>query len=397
LNLNVYLFANLVSLCLLVIGLWRGQPTWDTSIRLPNILIFLVIINTILIFREGLLDYRRSKKTTDHNRLENLRKILSGRREIDDKLLSDAFAKVHQIIENSCGSLYMFEEKGFLDLLQSFGSIPSQLSSAKFQIIRDELQIRHPGGLGEEFIVSWNGFIKEIVFRSRVTCLTVVLVPLFLPGNRRGMWAIVTPSGCIPRKTPLQGLAMFLESVLTLSLTRSQSKDVRYLDPSTGLMCHDWFNDSLETEVERSERYNQSMTLMLISVCPFSELSDIQRDSIVKTMATALRESIRRLDLMFGGKSPGNFIAVLTETNMEVSRIVADRILSSFKKHAQAKEALRGLICKIHIGTATYPTDGTHGEGLLEKSGEALVNSQKRDVAVTAYGSMLEGNVTPAS
>ncbi|MBF0502848.1 MAG: hypothetical protein HQM09_22125, partial [Candidatus Riflebacteria bacterium] len=46
------------------------------------------------------------------------------------------------------------------------------------------------------------------------------------------------------------------------------------------------------------------------------------------------------------------------------------------------------LPLKLHIGTATYPGDATHSDGLLEKSGEALSHAIGTGIAVISWNTM---------
>ena len=83
-HLNAYLFANLIILGVLLIALWTRRPVWDVSIRFPNILLILAIVNVLLIFRNVLVGNsallpktgkRKKKNKTKKNSLLALRNI----------------------------------------------------------------------------------------------------------------------------------------------------------------------------------------------------------------------------------------------------------------------------------------------------------------------------------
>jgi len=90
---------------------------------------------------------------------------------------------------------------------------------------------------------------------------------------------------------------------------------------------------------------------------------------------------------MFCGAGEGEFIAILTETGVKVATVVAQRIQKAFAKHNEKADFINKTSIGLVIGAATYPTDATHGAGLLEKSTEAC---DKADVSGTGIASYSE-------
>ncbi len=395
---TAYLFGNLVILCLLLLGLWRGQPVWDTTLRLPNLLVILVILNTVMIFREGWPERPAAGRAPRPGRdLAPLRRFLADPGLPDDRLLPGALELLLAQTRGAGLALVLFEESGTGNQLAATGAIPPQLAGVRWSLRKGELVLRHPGNLGEETIPGWDAALAPRRFRSSVTVLALTLIPLHLIGGRRGLLAAVagprridaaTPAGLAGPVPAPEQVALFLEGVLDLHFTRAQAGEGKFLDPRTGLRRYESFRDSFETEIERSERYNQSMTLLLLTLVPFEEFPEPAREAYAKAVASALRASLRRLDIMFCGKEPGGFAAILTETNAEIARLVAGRVLSAFQKQVQGKDAPREHRARLHIGSATYPSDATHDAGLLEKAEEALAAARARDVPILAYGAL---------
>lgn len=394
-NLNAQLFVNLILVGILLIGLWRGEPVFDATIRLPNILVFLVIINTLIIFRESLKSTTQRFGAADFSYDDLLRQVLNKRECIDQNLLPDALMAVFQ---QSCGkgmALLKIEEKGFLGSITSTGAISPQFSGAK--IFREEgfLKIRHPGGLGDEVLCSWPNPLDSWSFCSSVTQLCLQIVPLSIFGRVQALW-INLPKTSLKHPSPnrksgeLKGIhALFLESMLALSLGRSESPCDCRAETDAGLMRFEGFQRAFETEVERSERYQQAMTLMLLSAPGLNNPSDSSCGAVQKAMTAALQDSLRRLDLSFQWRKPGEFAAVLTETNGEVARLVAERIVTAYAKHLSGKTASGQSEKSLAIGYAAYPADATHGDGLLEKAEEAMSFSRNHG-GIISFSSILE-------
>jgi len=134
------------------------------------------------------------------------------------------------------------------------------------------------------------------------------------------------------------------------------------------------------------------MSLFTISIRGFSSLSSENAQQIARSAASALKQSLRRLDLMFCGKTDGEFLAILTETSAEVAEIVAKRVQKTFAKQNEKFDFINSSNLKMFIGSAAYPVDATHGAGLLEKSRESLNQAINENVEFKSYGAINGGS-----
>jgi len=382
LHLNFYLSLNLVISGILLIGLWRGASVLDSTVRLPNLLLVIVLINSILIFRESFFPGRKgSVRLLPLTGTDNLRKVLHNRKSIDECLLQDALTAVLSETGDDGMLLLTFEEGGFFSLVASVGKIPPQLSAARFMLNEAELRAKHPGGLGEECICQSIVGKNLLPFRSQIVQIRANIVPLHLFGKCRGLWFLVPGDFRKVSSDRLGHFSLFLENVLALSLIHSKSAEGHQMDLTTGLLKFEAFTKAFETEIERSERYGQKMTLMLVGIPNFDETTVSHREILQKAVASGLRSSLRRVDLSFSWRKPGVFAAVLTETDVEVAKMVAERVASSFQKHLSEAKA-EG---KINFGYATYPDDATFGDGLIEKAEEALEYSIREKIGIVSF------------
>jgi GGDEF domain-containing protein len=88
---------------------------------------------------------------------------------------------------------------------------------------------------------------------------------------------------------------------------------------------------------------------------------------------------------MFCGQQDCEFIAILTETSAEVAEIVAQRVQKSFARQLEKAEINSKGKNILFIGSASYPTNATHGHGLLEMSREALAQAEKEEKEFVSY------------
>ncbi len=397
-NLNAYLLVNLVLVGVLLIGIWRGQAPFDTVVRLPSLLLILVILTTVLIFKDTMFprgDADAASCAKNGNRFSKrqartaaLRTALNARAAGNDTTLpADALGALLGVSGQSGMCLFMLDESGSFAQLAACGAVPPQVSSARFLLQNGELRLRHPSGLGDEMLCRWETAPRAWRHDSTVTVVSLFLIPLKMETAARGLLVSIPKAGgpSLPRMIDPEICAFFLESALARWQTSIHAAEGRALDPRTGLQQAECFKEAFETEVERSERYHQNLTLMLVDLAPCDDLPTAQRDALRQIVSAALRDSLRRLDQAFVCSRPGRFSALLTETTSDVANLVTDRIRQAF---AARVGDLRSLQPRLTIGTASYPADATHGEGLREKADEALAEAIRCGKPVVAYESI---------
>jgi diguanylate cyclase (GGDEF)-like protein len=108
-------------------------------------------------------------------------------------------------------------------------------------------------------------------------------------------------------------------------------------------------------------------------------------DLVLKEIANIIQENVREIDIVgrFGGEE---FCVVLPDTDLEGSRLVAERIRKSTEKRL-IKAYDSTLHVTLSIGLAVYPSDGKLLEELMDKADWALyrAKSQGRN-CVIAFG-----------
>ncbi|MFZ5949709.1 MAG: diguanylate cyclase domain-containing protein [Candidatus Rifleibacteriota bacterium] len=389
-NLNAYLFANLVILCILLISLWNRKPVWDVSLRFPNLLLILVILNSILIFknlifaRTPIKAVRKTGSPKTGKSLAGLRGIVSGAVEINDELYQKALLEMHRLYEGE-GVALLLPENSFFKVTASQGNLPPAFSGARLYMRDNAVMIKYPGSLGEEEVCKNFPQHSPVNFKSTVTRLDCQIFPLQLPKSGKGCLFFFSREGQKTTGLPYASTALFFETLITLVNSVASSGDQRYKDKSTGLLKYDCFPDSFETEIERSERYQQDMTLFSVKIRYCDGCSGEDRVLMQKAAAIALKQSLRRLDLMFCGETDCEFIAILTETSAQVAEIVAQRVQKSFAKQVEKTNVLNSDKKILLIGSATYPSHATHGHGLIEKSREALSQAESENRDFVSY------------
>lgn len=143
-------------------------------------------------------------------------------------------------------------------------------------------------------------------------------------------------------------------------------------DPLTGLLNHRELHEALESELDRSHRYERPLSLASFDLDHFKLVNDTQGhaagDRVLRTVADEIRHAARRTDSAFrvGGDE---FALLLPETDAAAATAVAERIAA----HVEAAEV--GVT--ISFGVAEWPTDGIAKDDLLVAADLAMYASKR--------------------
>ena len=148
-------------------------------------------------------------------------------------------------------------------------------------------------------------------------------------------------------------------------------------DPLTGIANRRFFEETLEREIKRAQRYGRQLSLLMIDIDEFKTYNDQHGhpmgDKLLQDCAHLFRALLRASDLVarYGGDE---FVVILPEISVEQGRFVADK-LSKIKIGALASEEE----ITISIGCTAFQKDMT-AASLLELAEQDLY-LQKSDSA----------------
>ena len=169
-------------------------------------------------------------------------------------------------------------------------------------------------------------------------------------------------------------------------------KDIETLaitDGLTGVYTRRYFLERFDEEIKRSLLRGSSLSFLMIDADHFKAVNDqyghLTGDMVLKEISNIIQENVREIDIVgrFGGEE---FCVILPDTDLEGSRVVAERIRKSAQKRA-IKAYDSTLHVTLSIGLAIYPSDGKALEELMDKADWALyrAKSQGRN-CVVAFG-----------
>lgn len=151
-------------------------------------------------------------------------------------------------------------------------------------------------------------------------------------------------------------------------------KNIATRDGLTDVGNHRAFQERLDEEIKRSERYQSALTLLVIDLDKFKQVNDsfghLYGDYILKTVAQLINNNVRVVDFVarYGGDE---FTIILVNARKTDTVKTAERIRKSILEYQFEKDGIKERI-SASIGMAEYPSDATSGEELLKKADKAM-------------------------
>jgi GGDEF domain-containing protein len=381
---NAYLFANLAIVGALLVGLWNKNPVWDATIRFPNILLLLVILNTVLIFRDVLKlkpTKGAAKQEKKHKTLWGLRKSLEHPVAIEGDFLKNALNILREIVRGQRVELhYVYPHRS--ELVAWSGEAIAQLNGNRMLLKDGGISVTYTGKLGSEPLMEANALVQgrgTRGFKSEITGLGYRVLSLNIAGsepNERLAVLLFASSGEKARTSlpvALKELALCFELLLGLVEGVRQNEAIEYLDKGTGMELNSNFRDGLQTELERAERYEQSLGLLCLRISSFEGLSAEHKRLVHENVGLAIKQVLRRFDRVFLGEGGGEYFIILSESDSKESELVCNRIVRIFNKENDRLQPRSDRPLEMLVGAAVYPAQAALAETLLELSVEACV------------------------
>ena len=150
-------------------------------------------------------------------------------------------------------------------------------------------------------------------------------------------------------------------------------------DQLTGLFNHGHFQETLEHEVRRGERYGAGFSLLMMDLDHFKRVNDRfghpRGDHVLRRVAAILDDSTREADFVarYGGEE---FAILLPETSADDARLLADRIRTQVRDIVvEDGDEFR---VSASIGVADFPVCGLDAKSILGAADTALLWAKRR-------------------
>ncbi|HPG31352.1 MAG TPA: GAF domain-containing protein [bacterium] len=163
--------------------------------------------------------------------------------------------------------------------------------------------------------------------------------------------------------------ALILNAIKNLKFSNS-SVSLNFIDENTGLYNYSFFIENLKRELDRSERYNEIFSLILIKINNFADIvkkwDDDKLKQALKYFAAFLKNTSRRVDIC--SMYDINLFAVITpETGKGGCLKKVERLYANVKNGKYYSENLQNMpLLEISCAISSYPEDGKKSNDILE-------------------------------
>jgi len=149
-------------------------------------------------------------------------------------------------------------------------------------------------------------------------------------------------------------------------------------DEMTRLYNHRYFQQRLDEELQRADRYENFISLIILDVDHFKSFNDTyghpEGDRVLKTVARLIEKNVREVDIpaRYGGEE---FVVICPEKNGEGSLTPAERIRSAIESYDFRIDGKKIQIT-VSLGVACYPDQARSKAELIQKADFALYYSK---------------------
>lgn len=146
-------------------------------------------------------------------------------------------------------------------------------------------------------------------------------------------------------------------------------RTMAYRDALTGLYNHRYFYEQLSHEIDRSQRYGQPLSVLLMDMNNFKQINDtyghLVGDKFLSLVGQVIAAQIRSSDVAarYGGDE---FVVILPNTPAAEARKTAEKLADAVANATAAGPGEERIRLGISVGTATCPEDSRSAGELLE-------------------------------
>lgn len=217
-------------------------------------------------------------------------------------------------------------------------------------------------------------------------------LPLIAQGESLGLLYLNTEQAS-SLNTAKQRLARSVSEQIALAFAnlklREELQNQSILDGLTGLYNRRYLEECLERELDRAERTQTSLGVIMLDVDHFKHFNDnwghAAGDYVLREIGTLLKENIRSSDFAcrYGGEE---LTVIIPESSLEQTYQCAEKLREKIKNlNLEYNEQLLPQVT-ASLGVATYPTHGKNFTALTHLADAALYQAkqQGRDRVISA-------------
>ena len=174
-------------------------------------------------------------------------------------------------------------------------------------------------------------------------------------------------------------LLIALAGQAAITINNANLYHLAITDGLTQLFINRYFRQKLEDELRRSQRYNRSLSLIMMDIDHFKKFNDTyghQRgDAVLATTARIMKNNVRETDIpcRYGGEE---FAVILPETDAKEAIILAERLREGIENYDFPGPKDEMLKVTTSLGIASFDKDIMNIADLIERADKAMYASK---------------------
>jgi len=212
-----------------------------------------------------------------------------------------------------------------------------------------------------------------------------ICMPLMAHGDTLGVLCVECADEAATRHVerhlpPLSALLQLTSMTVAAINLRSKLENQSIRDSLTGLFNRHFMEITMEREIRRATRRENSMAVLMIDADNFKQFNDTfghkAGDTVLRSIADRFLTSVRSEDIVcrYGGEE---FVIILPDITSEKAAERAEQIRESVSRLRVTENGNTLGAVTISIGVAVFPQDGRTIEVLLQASDRSLYAAKK--------------------
>ena len=160
---------------------------------------------------------------------------------------------------------------------------------------------------------------------------------------------------------------------------RIRLQELAETDGLTGVYNRRYFQERLDQELMRANRYKRPMSLILFDIDHFKKFNDsyghLVGDAVLRELARVVGGRLRNIDILarYGGEE---FIIILPETPKEGAAELSERLRAMVESHPFPYNGGQPLTVTISMGVGAFP-EVKEKEALIKATDDALYRAKE--------------------
>ena len=171
-----------------------------------------------------------------------------------------------------------------------------------------------------------------------------------------------------------------MDVIKKINFMYTQTKHMSVTDALTGLYNRRYFENTVEREFLRAQRYSNDLSIAVLDVDFFKKINDtyghLCGDYVLKEIAYLTLQTFRKTDIVFryGGEE---IVILLTETPLEKAIIPLERLRKSVEDYPFNYDS-NSFKVTVSIGVEGLRREHKAVEDFLQNADKALYSAKKR-------------------